>query len=200
MDLKKLSDTFRARGFKVDIFDGEHEACEFILTECENLSVGMGGSVTLSETGIADLLLKRGNAHWHFRNGDRSEIRAAAEAEVYISGVNAISQTGEIVNIDGVGNRVSAAVYGANRKKVIFVCGTNKITDTLEKALWRAKNVASPLNAKRLKRATPCAAKADKCYNCNSPERICRVTAIFTHPTGDNVQTNIVIIRKPLGF
>ncbi|PWM30022.1 MAG: lactate utilization protein [Verrucomicrobia bacterium] len=200
MDLKKLSDTFRARGFKVDIFDDEHEASKFILAECENLNVGMGGSVTLSETGIADLLLKRGNAHWHFRNGDRGEIRAAAEAEVYISGINAISQTGEIVNIDGVGNRVSAAIYGANRKKVIFVCGINKITDTLEKALWRAKNVASPLNAKRLKRATPYAAKADKCYNCNSPERICKVTAIFTRPTGDNVQTHIVIIKKTLGF
>lgn len=199
MNLEKLVKIFQSRGYIVSVAETPEDANKIILDECANLSVGLGGSMTLDKMGIFEELQKRGETYWHFFDGSRDKIKEAAQADVYISGVNAITETGEIVNIDGFGNRVSGSIYGVNRKKVFFVCGTNKIEPTLERGLWRAKNIAAPLNARRLARKTPCAVNADKCYNCNSPERICRVTAIFTHPTG-NVPTHIVLIRGNFGF
>ena len=111
------------------------------------------------------------------------EAQNAAAAEYYVSSANALGAGGEIVNIDGRGNRVASTFFGPNRKAVFIVCGENKLAENLEKARWRAKNIAAPLNAKRLGRKTPCAAKGDKCYNCASPERICCATTIMTNPT-----------------
>lgn len=199
MNIENLKNLFCSRGYKVSYFETAAEAKDFILEECGTMSVGMGGSVTLDEMGLFPALESRGETHWHFHDGSREKIKSASTTEVYISGVNAITETGEIINIDGFGNRVSASIYGVNRKKVLFVCGINKIEENLERGLWRAKNIAAPLNARRLARKTPCAIKADKCYNCNSPERICRVTAIFTHPTG-GTDTHIILIGEKLGY
>ena len=122
---------------------------------------------------------------------------AACRAEIYISSVNAISENGEIVNIDNTGNRVAAISYGP--EKVYLVIGSNKVADTLESAIYRARNVASPMNAKRLNRKTPCAVKGDKCYDCNSPERICRnLSVLWTKPTGAIYE--IILINESLGY
>lgn len=84
------------------------------------------------------------------RRADRDEntMRNAAAAEYYVSSANALGAGGEIVNIDGRGNRVASTFYGPNRKAVFIVCGENKLAENLEKAIWRAKNIAAPLNAK----------------------------------------------------
>lgn len=199
MNIEKLVKNFQSRGYVVRVFDTAEQANNFILEQTDGMSVGLGGSMTVEQMGLFNLLEKRGNAHWHFHSGSKEDICRAAAAQAYISGINALSETGEIVNIDGNGNRVSASIYGAEREKSFFVCGINKITENLDKALWRAKNVAAPLNARRLGRKTPCAAKADKCYNCNCEDRICRVTAVFTHPT-NKVETFLIIVRENLGY
>ena len=122
---------------------------------------------------------------------------AAAQAEIYISSVNGISEQGEIVNIDNTGNRVAAISYGPS--KVYLVVGANKVAIDYESALFRARNIAAPLNAKRLNRKTPCAAHADKCYDCNSPERICRnLSVLWNKPTG--AEYEVILISEELGY
>ena len=122
---------------------------------------------------------------------------AACRAQVYISSVNGISEKGEIVNIDNTGNRVAAISFGP--EKVYLLIGINKIAPDFESALHRARNVAGPLNAQRLNRKTPCAVKADKCYDCSSPERICRnLSVLWEKPTG--AEYEVILINEELGY
>ena len=99
-------------------------------------------------------------------------MKDAMTADVYVSSANALAESGEIINIDGRGNRVAGTLYGAER--LYLVIGKNKLAPTFEDALWRARNIAAPKNAKRLGVKTPCAIRGDHCYDCSSPERICR--------------------------
>lgn len=126
------------------------------------------------------------------------EVRSlAATAEIYISSVNALAQTGEIINIDGACNRIASICYG--HKKVYLIVGKNKIAPDYNTALYRARNVAAPKNARRLGKKTPCAVNADKCYNCKSPDRICRaLSVLWTKPSLCDYE--IVLINEDLGF
>ena len=122
---------------------------------------------------------------------------AATRSEIYISSVNGISEAGDIVNIDNTGNRVAAISYGP--QKVYRLVGENKVTTTLDEAIYRARNIAGPRNAQRLQRRTPCAIKGDKCYDCNSPERICRnLCVMWDKPTG--AEYEIILINEELGY
>ncbi len=85
---------------------------------------------------------------------------------MYITSVNGMAETGELINIDGNGNRVASSLYG--HKKVWFIVGRNKLAPTYEEALWRTRNIAAPKNAQRLGRKTPCAVHGDRCYDCKS--------------------------------
>jgi len=163
--------------------------------------VGLGGSVTLHQMDLFGALSKHNAVYWHDEKPEGMTVAetrtAASRAEVYISSVNGISQKGEIVNIDNTGNRVAAITYGPSR--IYLAVGANKVEETLEKALYRARNIAAPLNAQRLKRKTPCAVKGDKCYDCNSPERICRNLSIFWEkPTGADYY--LLLIKEDLGY
>lgn len=185
MQMEQVLKNFGSKGFKAFYFKDAGAAKRFISETIGNgATVGMGGSVTVSELGLYELLSKGNKVYWHGApDRDENTMRNAAAAEYYVSSANALGAGGEIVNIDGRGNRVASTFFGPNRKAVFIVCGENKLAENLEKAIWRAKNIAAPLNAKRLGRKTPCAAKGDKCYNCASPERICCATTIMTNPT-----------------
>ena len=104
----------------------------------------------------------------------------------------------EIINIDGAGNRVASSIYG--HKKVYFVVGRNKLAPTYDEALWRARNIASPKNAQRLNRKTPCAVKGDRCYDCRSPERICRGLVVLYGPMLDMERVEVLLVKEELGF
>ena len=118
-------------------------------------------------------------------------------ADFYISSVNGIAETGEIINIDNTGNRVSAISFGHD--KVYLVVGENKIASSYEEALNRARNIAAPLNAKRLGVKTSCAIKGDKCYDCKSPQRICRnFSVLWQKPTGSEYE--VILIHEKLGY
>jgi hypothetical protein len=111
--------------------------------------------------------------------------------------VNALSENGEIVNIDATGNRVASIFYGHDL--VYLLIGENKIEPDYDSALYRARNVAAPLNAKRLGKKTPCAVKADKCYNCNSPDRICRaLSVLWEKPMAAEIE--VLLIHENLGY
>ena len=128
----------------------------------------------------------------------KQELRVEANAaDIYISSVNGLSENGEIINIDGTCNRVAAIFYG--HKKVYLVVGANKLAKDYESALYRARNVAAPLNAKRLNMKTPCAVNADKCYDCNSPDRICcGLSVLWKKPMAGEFE--VVLIEEALGY
>lgn len=115
----------------------------------------------------------------------------------FFTSVNAIAETGEMVNIDGAGNRVAGSLFG--HEKVYFIAGTNKIESTLEKAVYRARNVAAPMNAARHNFKTPCAVKQDKCYDCASPDRICCAEIIHLQKMRF-IEMEVILINEPLGF
>ena len=191
----KLTENLERRGFAVRRFATAQEAADYLNGQIDGVTVGLGGSMTLREMGLYDRLVSHNQAIWHWDNGTLAQ---AATADVYLTSANGLAETGEIINIDGTGNRVASTIYG--HKKVYFVVGVNKIAPDYEKALWRARNIAAPKNAQRLGRNTPCAVKGDRCYDCQSPERICRaLTVLWEKPTGIE-SIEVVLVGQELGY
>ena len=164
-------------------------------------SVTWGGSMTIRDMGLPQALHDRGTLDVLDRDlvEDRAEVvriyERAFMADVYLSSANAISEDGVIVNIDGNGNRVAAITWGP--KKVIFVIGLNKVAQTVEAALARARSKASPINAARFDIKTPCQVDG-VCHNCNSPESICNhVHFLRNSPRGRHT---VVLVGEDLGY
>lgn len=200
-DFTKLKNNLEEKGYQVSVFDTKEEAREYLNSKIDGKTVGFGGSVTLREMELLEALSTHNTVYCHDKKPENLTVMetrtVASRAAVYISSANAISEQGDIINIDGTGNRLAATTYGPD--KVYFVIGSNKVAPDFEAALFRARNIAAPLNAKRLNRNTPCAKNADKCYNCNSPERICRALSVFwTKPSG--AEYEIVLVKESLGY
>ena len=183
----------QSKGYTVSQFTTARQAADYLDEKIDGVSVGIGGSMTIEEMKLYDRLAGHNTVHWHWKGGD---VTAAAVADVYLSSVNALAATGEIVNIDGIGNRVASILYG--HKKVYLIVGKNKIAPDFDGALHRARNIAAPLNAKRLGKATPCV-KTGRCMDCKSPERICKELAVLW---GCPMQADIeiVLIDEALGY
>lgn len=189
------------RCYKVSCFETSAEAADYMCSQIKGKSVGFGGSVTVTKMGLYERLGENNKVIWHQRmpegKTDKQVRIEANNADVYISSVNALAETGEIVNIDGICNRLAGIFYG--HEKVYLVIGKNKLTKDYDSALWRAKNVAAPLNAKRLNMNTPCAIKGDRCYDCSGPERICcGLSVLWSKPSRDEVE--IILINEELGL
>ena len=198
-DFSMVKQNLEARGFRVSVFATAAEAADYLDSAIDNTSVGFGGSVTLEQMGLYERLERHDRVNWHWRpTVDGADARQAAmTAEHYITSVNGLAETGELINIDGTGNRVASTLYG--HKKVWFVVGRNKLAPTYEEALWRARNIAAPKNAQRLGRKTPCAVKADRCYDCKSPERICRGLVVLWEAIG-SMEMEVVLVDEALGY
>ena len=195
MDFTKVKSALEARGFKVSAFPTAAEAARYLNGQIDGVSVSFGGSVTLEQMGLFESLGQHNEvlSHWHVPAGkDPAEIRAKAmTTEVYLTSANGLAETGEIVNIDGTGNRVSGMLFG--HKKVYFVVGRNKLAPDYDGALWRARNIAAPKNAQRLGTRTPCAARGDRCYDCKSPQRICRGLVVLWEAM-KGCETEVVLV------
>ena len=194
MDSAKLVKNFEKHGFSVKLFETRKEACDYLKETLKGEVVGFGGSMTTQELGLYDLLGEENTVCWHWK--DPSVLAKQGGFTAYITSANAVSETGELVNIDGTGNRVAATLYGP--KKVFFVCGKNKVTADLPSAIDRARNIAAPINAKRLNSNTPCAV-AGKCMDCDSPERICRGMVVQMRKMGGADLNELIIINEDLG-
>lgn len=184
------------RGFKVRTFATGAEAADYIAGEVKDTTVAIGGSETVKEIGLFDKLAEHNEVFWHWAC-ETVDKKKALTTPVYIMSANGISETGEIINIDGTGNRAAGMLYGHD--KLYIVAGKNKLAPTFEEALWRARNIASPKNAQRLRKKTPCAEKADKCYDCRSEERICRGLVVLWQPC-KGTDTEIVLVDEELGY
>lgn len=164
--------------------------------------VSCGGSMTLFETGIIDYL-REGRYTFldRYEDGlskeDTKEIfRKSFFADAYFTSTNAITENGELYNVDGNGNRVAAMMYGPD--KVIVIVGSNKIVKNESEAIERVKSIVAPANTKRLNRKTPCATTG-MCANCSSPDRICdNYTTIKRQVQKDRM--HIIFINENLGY
>ena len=185
-----------ARGFSVRTFATAAEAAAYLNEAIDGKTVGFGGSVTLQDMGLYELLGSHNEVHWHWVNG-QEERKTAMGTQVYLSSANGLAETGEIINIDGSGNRVASTLYG--HEKVYLVIGRNKLAPTYDEALWRARNIASPKNAQRLGCKTPCAVKGDRCYDCKSPGSICRGLVVLWGPMM-GVEAEVVLVDEELGY
>lgn len=200
MAFEKLKETLEKNGFTVSVFADGKAAAEYLNREIDGVTVGCGGSMTLTEMGVQKSLAEHNTLYAHgITPGDPWEIMAkAATAEVYVLSANAIAEdTGEILNIDGNGNRVSASLFG--HRKVYIVAGKNKVSPDYDSALWRLRNVVAPKNAQRLGRKTPCAVKGDRCYDCHSPDRICRGLVVLYQKMRP-MDMEVVLIDQELGY
>ena len=164
-------------------------------------SVTWGGTMTVRDLGIPDALRSRGTLDVLDRDlvetpEEKQDMYLKAfSADVYLSSANAISEDGVIVNIDGNGNRVAAITWGP--KKVIFVIGLNKVAQTVEAALARARSTASPINAARFDIKTPCQIDG-VCHNCNSADSICNyIHFLRNSPRGRHT---VVLVGEALGY
>jgi L-lactate utilization protein LutB len=198
MNIENAQKNLVSRGFDVTRFDNKQDARDYLAGKLSGQTIGFGGSVTLKEMGLFDALSKN-NTVWNHWVQDPAEARKnAAQADIYITSLNGVAETGEIINIDGAGNRVSSSLYG--KKEVYFVVGINKFEENYEKALWRARNIAAPKNAQRLGVNTPCAKNGDKCYDCNSPGRICKGLVVLWGKMLGVGRMEIIIINEALGY
>ena len=201
MDFTKAKNHLEKLGYSVSCFDTAQEASDYLNLSINETTVGIGGSLTIEQMGLYERLMSHNQVFWHWKVPMGSTIasvsKKAASADIYLSSVNGLAETGEIINIDGNGNRVASTIYG--HRKVYFIVGENKLAENFDKALHRARNIAAPLNAQRLKKKTPCAVRADRCYNCQSPERICRaLSVLWVKPY--SAEYEVVLIHENLGY
>ena len=173
-------------------------ACSFL--EKDSV-VAFGGSMTLEETGMLPTLRAKADIRLLDRTAVppkqvRDIYAEAFNADAYFMSTNAITLEGELVNIDGHGNRVAALIWGP--KQVIILAGMNKVCPTVEDAYRRVKNIASPANAIRLNKKTPCA-QTGACGDCYSPDCICSHTVV-TRRCGTPGRIKIILIGGDLGY
>lgn len=198
MDIEKLEKNLRKKGFDFTHFQTGAEAADYIAASLSGKSVGIGGSMTVQQLGLYEKLRQSNRVIWHLVDGKTDEIMLdACNAEVYITSANAVSETGDILNIDGRGNRLAGTLM--RKDKVYIIIGSNKVAPDFDAALERARNIAAPANCKRLEKKTPCAV-SNHCFDCQSPERICNALLVFWHKPGWCESMEIVLVDEELGF
>ncbi|MCI8389713.1 MAG: lactate utilization protein [Roseburia sp.] len=182
-----------------NIEEAEKKAFSWLTEHC---TVSFGGSMTLEDTGMLTALRHDPNIRLIDRStaGSPDEVKSvyheALSADFYFTSANAITADGQIVNVDGTGNRVAAFIYGPEH--VIVMAGMNKVVPTLEAALSRVHNTAAPMNCQRLHRATPCFATG-VCTDCLSPDCICAQTVI-TRRSQVPGRIRVILIGEDLGY
>ncbi len=205
--LERLKEALEANNFEVHLADDASGArrvvLEQVLPAVRAKSVSWGGSMTLGATGLMD----------DFRQMDGIEVidpyekdladaekrerrRRALLVDLYLTGCNAMTEDGRLVNLDMIGNRVAALTFGP--RHVVVLVGANKLVADLEDAMWRVKEFAAPANAMRLDMKTPCA-KTAVCEQCKSPQRICNTWTI-TEKSFPRGRIKVVLINQVLGL
>ena len=195
--------SLKARQFDVLSFKKREDLVRAILQQVmPGMTVGVGGSVGLRELGLPDLLKAKGVLlldTWQegLTSQEVLDLRLRhLTCDLFLSGINALTEKGEIVNMDGIGNRIGAITFGPG--KVILVAGVNKIVPDIESALQRIKRVAAPMNARRMGLPLPCA-ETGYCHDCQSDMRICRVLSIMERrPSTTDI--TVYLVAEELGY
>lgn len=200
----QVVESLAKRGFKAHFCATGQEAATYILAQAQDAqNVGFGGSLSVADLNLTIPLTEQGKEiiNHGFPNLTPEQkvvaMRRQLTCDLFLTGTNAVTLEGILVNIDGNGNRVGAMIFGP--KKVIIVVGRNKIVDgSAEDAIARIKEWASPPNAMRLSKQTPCAVTGI-CSDCDSPQRICRVTTILDRkPTLTDI--HVLVVNEDMGL
>jgi len=205
--LGNLKEALENNNFEVFVADNTAEAkkivLEQIIPKTNAKSVSWGGSITFVSTGLYDALKGAGDMEvldTYEKNLSSEESldrrRKSLLVDLYLTGTNAVTESGQLVNLDMIGNRIGAITFGP--KHVIILVGRNKIAPDLEDAMFRVKNYAAPVNTMRLDKKTPCA-KTSYCEECKSPDRICNTWTI-TEKSFPKGRIRVVLINQDLGF
>ncbi|MCY6960080.1 lactate utilization protein [Clostridium brassicae] len=201
--VERTIDNLKKNNMNGYFVENEEEALDKIknlIKEGDTISVG--GSMTLSEIGALDLIRNnKYNFLDRYKEGLTKEkikeiYRKSFFADVYLSSSNAITEKGELYNVDGTGNRVAAMLYGPD--KVIVVVGVNKIVKNLDEAINRNRELAAPANCKRLDKKTPCS-EVGYCMDCASSDRICNEYVLIKRQSS-NERIHVIIVNKELGY
>lgn len=198
LNIEETIKNLNNRGFDAKYFFNRKDAIEYFSNQLKDMTIGFGGSMTIKELDLFNVLKENNKAYWHWEQEVEEARINSGHADIYITSANAIAQTGEIINIDGFGNRIASTLYG--KKKVYFIVGKNKLAKTFDDALYRARNIAAPLNARRLDAKTPCAVGDVKCHDCNSPGRICKGLVVLWGKMHSIKEVEVIIIDEELGF
>lgn len=201
---KALVQALESRRFTAVYCPTAADAAQYIMKEAERAkTVGFGGSLTVAELGVEAELRKAGKAIFNHGHAEMTPeerektMRAELTCDLFLTGTNAVSMDGCLVNVDGNGNRVAAMIYGPG--EVIVAVGRNKIVDgDASDAYARVKSIAAPMNAMRLGRETPCA-KTGFCADCDSPQRICHVTTIIDSKPS-HTDLRVLVVNRDLGL
>ncbi|HPQ67803.1 MAG TPA: lactate utilization protein [bacterium] len=187
MKLEQAARAFERNGFSVRVFAQAEEVKAAFAEQLRDVrEVGFGGSATLRELGLDEIARRSGatfHDHWQpgLSRNDEWEIRLRqGRADLFVTSANAATVAGELLLVDGIGNRLAAAVFGP--RHVLFVVGENKLTDNVEAARRRVREIAGPQRAAQMGVDVPCA-KTGVCTDCRSPKRICRGTLIIERPS-----------------
>ncbi|TYO95267.1 YkgG family uncharacterized protein [Geothermobacter ehrlichii] len=201
--LEKTAQALRNNGFAAAVFANRQNVRPFLIDAARDATiVGFGGSITLAQIGFAKELERAGKTLLsHGRPGLSPKERFALmrrqlSCDIFFTSTNALTINGQLVNIDGTGNRVGAMAFGP--PKVVVVAGVNKIVRDLDSALRRVKEVVVPPNARRMGYAPPCT-QTGICVDCNSPERVCRITAIIERKPRDT-EITVCLVNEHLGY
>ncbi len=207
MRLEALKERLEKNNFEVAVTQSAQEACRYFLEEMlpklNPDSVSSGGSMTLGSTGLLDRLAELDGIKLIAPNApglspeEKVELRRQGLlVDLYLTGTNAVTEDGHLVNLDMTGNRVAALTFGP--KKVVVFVGRNKIVADLESAICRIKDYAAPANAMRLNYKTPCV-KTSVCADCKSPSRICNTWTI-TEKSYPKKRVTVILINEELGL
>lgn len=200
----KAVEALGGNGFTARYCPTPQDAFDYIIAGASDaVTIGFGGSMSIAGLEVESYLRSQGKEILNHGNPafsleDKLDImRRQLTCDLFLSGCNALTLSGELVNIDGVGNRVAAMIFGP--RKVIVVAGRNKLVDGgVQDAIMRVKNWATPPNAKRLNYNTPCS-RTGFCSNCNSPERICRATTVIDRKPR-LTDLHVLVVNADLGF
>lgn len=198
---QKAVDVLRKNRFKAEYVENQKEAVAAIMALIGKTDrVGFGGSMTVEALGIEQQLVAQGHEVYNHQGLPPAEAHAMRikelTADVFLCSSNAVTLDGQIINVDGSGNRVAAMTFGP--KRVIVVVGANKIVKDEAEGRSRIKMMAAPMNSYRLKRRTPCVS-VGVCVECDSPERICSLTSIL-HKAPMGSDFHVIVIGDALGY
>lgn len=200
---KKAVETLGKKGFTAVYCETKQQAHDYIIKEAgDAATVGFGGSMSVAGLDVAGKLEAMGKELLNHSVPDLSPeqrlviLRRQLTCDLFLTGANALTLTGSLVNIDATGNRVGSMIFGP--KKVIVVAGRNKLVGDTEEALRRIKECAAPPNARRLNYKTPCA-RTGFCADCSSPDRICNITTIIERKPR-LTDLRVLVVNEDLGL
>lgn len=200
--LEKTAANLSKRGFTVYCVNNAKEALNKALEIIKiNDIPAFAGSETVKQIGLVEVLLERGNEICHrsyLKEGETAQdiMKKSLSADFIVCSANAITEDGEMLNVDGTGNRIAATFYGP--QNILFIAGKNKIVKDMASAFERIKTTAARLNCIRFGKNTPCVNGRD-CGDCSNEETICNVSAIYHHPPrGKNFY--IILVDEELGY